>query len=120
MLQDLITTPPRTEPQIKIYKNYISLNGPAVRMLGIVAGDAVSIMKDDRDGYIYVAKCSTMKQSRTVTIVQGRAVVSSVALCRELAKCLDGFGTYKICKEESQEYMGYTFYNIFKKKYGKG
>lgn len=102
-----------------IYRNYISLNGPAVKMLNIAAGDAVSIMRDDRDGYIYVANCSKMKQSRTVAIKQGRAIVSSVPLCRELARCLDGYGTYKICRDESQEYMGYTFYNIFKKKYGK-
>lgn len=119
MLQDLLNSAPRCEPLVRIYKNYISFNAVAVRLLGLEDGSSVSIMRDDRDGYVYVANCDCMRQSYAIVKKKTLFTISGAPLCRKLASCLDGFGTYKICKEETQEYMGHTFYNIFKKKYGR-
>lgn len=119
MLKNLLNTAPRCEPLIRIYPNYFSLNAAAAKLLNLREGDSVSVMQDDRDGLIYVSNCPTMKQSYSVTRIAKRFHVSGAPLCRKMAKCLEGFGPYKITEEESQDYMGYTFYNIFKKKYGK-
>jgi hypothetical protein len=32
---------------------------------------------------------------------------------------MEGTGRYRICSEESVEFMGHVYYNIFAKKYGK-
>jgi len=118
MLRNLLDTAPRTEPLIRIYPGYITFNAPAAKLLGFRKGDAVAIMQDDRDGYVYVAN-SNAKQSYTLTLRKNTFKVSNAPLCRKLADSLDGFGTYKICPEEKQVYMERTFYNIFKKRYGK-
>lgn len=119
MLQDLLNDAPRSEPLVRIYKNYICFNAVAVKLLGLKEGDSVSIMRDDRDGYLYVANCNSMKQSHAITMKKTMFTVSSAPLCRKMAENLEGFGSYKICKDETQDYMGHKFYNIFKKKYGK-
>ena len=119
MLTPLLTNPPRTEPLIRIYPNMISFNAPAAALLKLKDGDAVSIMQDDRDGYIYVANCSTIRQSYALTRRNNTFKVSNSQLCRKMAHQLEGYGTYRICQELSKEYMEHKFYNIFKKKYGK-
>ena len=119
MLTPLLKNPPRTQPLIRIYANIISFNAPAAAMLDLKEGDSVSIMQDDRDGYIYVANCATIKQSYALTRRNNTFKVSSTQLCRKLAEQLEGFGTYRICQELSKEYMDHKFYNIFNKKYGK-
>lgn len=119
MLQELLHSAPRCEPLIRIYPHYLSFNAAAANLLGIGEGDSISVMMDDRDGYIYVAKCACMRQSYSIRMKKTLVVVSSAPLCRKMASLLEGFGTYKICRNEMQEFMGHTFYNIFKKKYGK-
>ena len=119
MLTPLLTNPPRTEPLIRIYPNIISFNAPASALLNLKDGDAVSIMQDDRDGYIYVANCSKIRQSYVLTRRNNTYKVSNTHLCRKLAEQLEGYGTYRICSDLSKEYMDHMFYNIFKKKYGK-
>lgn len=119
MLKDLLNNPPRTEPLIRIYPNFISFNAPAAAMLQLQEGDSVSIMQDDRDGYVFVANCSTMRQSYALKLRNNTFRVSNAPLCRKLAGCLEGFGTYRICQDFSTNYMDQKFYNIFKKKYGK-
>lgn len=119
MLKPLTGGAPRTETLIRIYPGYITFNAPAARLLGFKNGDTVSIMQDDRDGYIYVSNCVT-KQSYTLTVRNNTYKVNNAQLCRRLAECLEGFGTYRISKDVVQkDYMDNTYYNIFKKKYGK-
>ena len=104
---------------MRLYKNYLLLNCPAARLLDLREGSAVSIQRDDRDGYVYIANCSSMKQSYPVAVANKRFLVRSAKLCRKLANTLEGYGTYKVCTEDSIEFMGHKFYNIFKRKYGK-
>lgn len=117
MLKPLLKSAPRTTPLIRVYMNYICFNEPAAKLLGLKEGDSVSIMEDDRDGYIYVANAVT-KQSYVLTRRNNTFKVSNRRLCRKLAEALDGFGSYKIISSESLEFMDKIYYNIFKCKYG--
>lgn len=119
MLKDLLTGAPRTEPLIRLYPTYISFNSAAVGLLDLDRHEAVAIQQDDRDGYVYVAGCDSLKQTYGLRRRCGTFVLSNAPLCRKLAECLEGYGAYRICQGESIEFMGQTFYNIFKKKYGK-
>ena len=119
MLRSILDSAPRTEPLIRIYPHYITFNAPAARLLGFKKDDVVSIMQDDRDGYLYVANCRT-KQSYPLAMRNNTFLVRSVELCNKLAECLEGFGTYRISKDVTLcDFNDNKYYNIFKKKYGK-
>lgn len=118
MLKPLLNSASRTEPLVRLYPGCIVFNAPAARLLELKEGDAVSIMQDDRDGYVYVANCVT-KQSYTLSVRCKTFKVNNAVLCRTLAERLDGFGTYRISKDLIQtDYNDNKYYNIFKKKYG--
>lgn len=118
MLNSLLDSAPRTEPLIRVYSQYITFNAPAAKLLGFKDDDVVSIMQDDRDGYVYVANCQA-KQSYTLASRNNTYLVRNSLLSRKLAECLDGFGTYRISKDMIQtDLFGNKYYNIFKKKYG--
>lgn len=119
MLKDLLNSAPRTEPLIRLYPTYISFNAPAAEMLGLNENASVAIQQDDRDGYIYVARCEEMKQAYRLRRRCNTYILSYAPLCKKLAECLEGYGAYRICREVTTEFMGTKFYNIFKKKYGK-
>lgn len=118
MLKNILIGAPKTEPLLRIYPNYISFNAVAASLLGFNEGDAVSVMQDDRDGWVYVGNVHT-KQSYVLSRQGSAFVVRCAPLCRRLAECLEGCGTYRISKDDATEFMGHTYYNIFKKKYGK-
>ena len=119
MLRSILDTAPRTEPLIRIYPNYITFNAPAARLLGFKKDDVVSIMQDDRDGYLYVANCRT-KQSYPLAMRNNTFLVRNVELCNKLAECLEGLGTYRISQDVTLcDFNDNKYYNIFKKKYGK-
>lgn len=119
MLKPLLDSASRTEPLVRIYSGCIVFNAPAARLLEFKEGDAVSVMQDDRDGYVYVGNCVT-KQSYTLTARRNTFKVNNSPLCSRLAECLEGFGTYRISKDMMQsDYNGNKYYNVFKKKYGR-
>lgn len=119
MLKNLLNAAPKTEPHISIYENYLVLNQPAMVLLGLQDGGAVSVMQDDRDGYIYIANNPEAKVAYGVRKKQNRGEVSNAELCRKLRSLMEGKGTYRICQEESVDFMNHRYYNIFAKKYGK-
>ena len=119
MRKHVLNSAPRTEPLITIYPNYFSLNAAAMQLLDMRGEGAVSVMEDDRDGYIYIASNPDAKVSYRVSGVGCRGVVSNAKLCKRLAEMMEGTGRYRICSEESVEFMGHVYYNIFAKKYGK-
>jgi hypothetical protein len=104
---------------MRIYPHYISFNAKAVSLLDLKEGDAVSIMQDDRDGYIYVSNNPDAKVAYGVRKHNTTMEVSNAPLCRKLAEQMEGCGAYRICEEECIEFMGHSYYNIFAKKYGK-
>lgn len=118
MLKNLLQSAPKTEPILRISGHYLSLNAKAVELLDIHEGDAISVMQDDRDGYIYVSNNPGAKVAYGVRRRCGTFEVYNTALCRKLAEQMEGFGAYRICAEQSIEFMGHRYYNIFAKKYG--
>lgn len=119
MLKSLLETAPRTEPLIRIYPQQITFNAPAAKLLGLRKDDVVSIMQDDRDGYIYVGNCR-VKQSFPLAMRNNTFLVRNSLLCRKLSECLEGFGTYRISSDVIQtDFKDNKYYNIFKKKYEK-
>ena len=119
MLKEILNTPPRAVPTMRIYPNFLSFNAPAAALLQLEEDGSVAIMQDDRDGYLYVANCRT-KQSYPLAMRNNTFLVRNVELCNKLAECLEGFGTYRISKDVTLlDYNDNKYYNIFKKKYGK-
>lgn len=118
MLKNLLQSAPKTEPIMRISDHYLSFNAKAVELLGIKDGDAVSVMQDDRDSYIYVSNNPDAKVAYGVRRRCGTYEVYNTALCRKLAEQMEGYGAYRICEEQSIEFMGHRYYNIFAKKYG--
>jgi hypothetical protein len=119
MLKNLLQSAPKTEPLIRIYPNYIAFNAVATSLLDLKDGDAVSVMQDDRDGYIYIANNPEAKVAYGIKRKKTTSTLTNAALCRKLAECFDGPGSYRICVEDSIEFMGHRYYNVFGKKYGK-
>ena len=118
MLKNLLQSAPKSEPIMRVFDHYLSFNAKAVELLGIKEGDAVSIMQDDRDNYIYVSNNPDAKVAYGVRKRCGSFEVCNSRLCRKLAEQMEGFGAYRICEEQSNEFMGHRYYNVFAKKYG--
>lgn len=120
MLVNLTNDAPRTEPLLRIFKNYMTFNAHAVQLLGICDGDKVYIGRDERKGNnLYVGKARS-KQSRLVIRRGNTFLLHDAALTRMVAGWLEGTGAYRICPEDmTEDCTGNIYYNIFKKKYGK-
>ena len=120
MLVNLTNDAPRTEPLLRIYKNYMAFNAHAVELLGLTDGDKVYIGRSERMAdNLYVGK-ARFKQSNIVIRRGNTFLLHNTALCRTVARWLEGMGTYRICPEDRiEDGTGNLFYNIFKKKYGK-
>lgn len=119
MLVNLINDAPRTEPILRVFKNYMTLNAHAVRLLGLSEGDKVYIGREERmANNLYVGK-ARLKTSNLVVRRGNTFLLHNAALAREVAGWLEGMGAYRICPEDKvEDGLGNVFFNIFKKKYG--
>lgn len=120
MLVSLLNDAPKTEPLLRIYENYMAFNIYAARLLGLVEGAKIFFGREDRGAdYLYVGKAN-MKQSYAVQRRGNTYVLYNAPLTREVASWLEGAGSYRICPEDKiSDGAGNSFYNIFKKKYGR-
>jgi hypothetical protein len=118
MLKNLLQSAPKTEPLLRIYPNYITLNGVAATLLQMDEGSSLSVMQDDRDGYIYISNNPDAKVAYKVRKQGNTLFVHSSVLARKLAAQMEGMGAYRICASESTEFMNHKYYNVFAKKYG--
>jgi hypothetical protein len=119
MLVSLINDAPRSEPLLRIYETYMTLNSHAAQLLGLTDGDKVYIGREEREGNNFYIGKAKLKQSSLI-VRRGRTfLLHNAALARKLADWLEGKGTYRICPEDKiEDCFGNLFYNIFKKKYG--
>lgn len=104
---------------MRVYSHYIAFNAMAVDLLEIHEGDALSVMQDDREGYIYVSNNPDAKVAFGVRRRANTFEVCNTQLARRLAELMEGEGAYRICAEDAIEFMGHKYYNVFAKKYGK-
>lgn len=120
MLVNLLNDAPRTEPLLRIYENYMAFNTYAAKLLGLAEGAKIFFGREDRTAdYLYVGKAN-MKQSYAVQKRGNTYVLYNAPLTRKVASWLEGVGSYRICPEDKiSDSAGNSFYNIFKKKYGK-
>lgn len=120
MLVNLLNDAPRTEPLLRIYENYMAFNTYAAELLGLVEGAKIFFGREERmANYLYVGKAN-MKQSYVVHRRGNTFVLNNAPLTRMVASWLEGSGSYRICPEDKiSDGAGNSFYNIFKKKYGK-
>ena len=130
MLVNLLNDAPRTEPLLRIYENYMAFNTYAAELLGLAEGAKIFFAlaegakiffgREDRTAdYLYVGKAN-MKQSYVVQRRGNTFVLYNAPLARKVASWLEGVGSYRICPEDKiSDGAGNSFYNIFKKKYGK-
>lgn len=115
---------PRTEATIKIYESELVFSETAVKLLGLRDDSPLVIFMIDRDAElanrkrIYVAAATGHWPVRYPSSQKGfRRVVRCRELCRKLALELDGFGTYRVCDDDTYADNGIKWYNIFFRRY---
>lgn len=118
MLKNLLSSAPKTEPLLRIYANYISFNEAAACLLQMDDGGSLSVMQDDRDGYVYVANNPDAKVAYRAKKIGNILFFYDAKLAHRLAEVMEGRGTYRVCESEKTEFMGHQYYNVFTKKYG--
>lgn len=114
---------PETEPKIRVYRRYVTLNTAAVKLLGVQDGDYVQVAHPVYHfrKELYIRKTHITIGSYTTRLRDGRGVarVSSMKLSKLIAEYLDGFGCYLVSPKDPVEDKDGTYYNIFFKNYDK-
>jgi hypothetical protein len=123
-LKELFVALPRSEAIIRIYKNYLSLNGSSVALLGLDGTGKIklSYSQDDmRAGRFrcFIAKTDSSIMSFDYRMRGGCAIVACRSLVAFLAEHLDGYGSYRICPEDYVNDGNNIWYNIFIRNYDK-
>lgn len=123
-LEYLTTQIPESQPKLRIYEHYVSLNAPAVRLLGLNDQDHVQFARPTFCKFSGVDRFYICKAKNIVGAYLARkrkrcVRISNRELARYLAEKLDGIGCYRICPEDKIEYMGSICYNVFFKNYDK-
>ena len=113
---------PRSEALIRVYNNNIVINAAAARLLDLQHGDMVNVLKDKdaesagRGIRLYIGKA----QRNAYRVKERRSTfrVFCTSMARSIAEALEGYGTYRVCPEDSAtDAMGQKYYNIFFRKY---
>ena len=109
---------------MKIYENEMVFSEAAARLLHLSVASPHVVFMVDRDAEqmkrkrVYVARATGLWPIRYPSVPKDkRRIVRCRELCRELATLLDGYGTYRICGEDSWTGDGITWYNIFFRRY---
>lgn len=109
---------------MKIYESEVVFSEAAVRLLHLSVASSGVVFMVDKDAEqmkrkrLYVARATGPWPIIYPSIPkQKRRVVRCRELCRQLAHGLDGYGTYRICGEDSWTDRGITWYNIFFRRY---
>lgn len=121
-LQRLTKTAPSSEALIRVYQGKAVLNKKAATLLDLHKDDLVLVCYD-QEAYaarevkrLYIGK--TPSNGYKVKQRNDTFFVCSAVLCRSIASCLDGYGTYRICPEDfTRNIHENKYYNIFFKKY---
>lgn len=100
------------DPFIHIYKDKCVLTAAAVRLLGIEEEHRAEFLRLPNHPGIFTCGIDA-PLAFPVRRRGNRGVISSKVLAKSLADALDGYGTYRICEEESREYQGRRAYEIF-------
>lgn len=119
MLYDLTHAAPPTEALMHIYRDgKIVFNASSSRLLGLKS-DSKVVFKVDSKGTPQRVYVGTRDYSAYgVKPIGNRYRVTSKRLAEDLAKALEGYGTYRI--EAENKVCGYdnkTYYSIFFKRY---
>lgn len=114
---------PETEPKIRVYRRYVTLNVAAVNLLGLKDDDYVQFATPIH-GFrkeIYLRKTSVSVGAYRAKTQRGRGVMrlSSNNLCSLLADNLDGPGCYLVSPSVTVDDPNGMYYNIFFKNYDK-
>lgn len=118
MLKNLLQSAPKTEPLLRVYANYITINEAAASLLQMEDGSALSVMQDDRDGYVYIANNPDAKVAYRAKKIGNILFFYYAKLAHKLGEVMEGRGSYRVCAGEKTEFMGRDYYNVFTKKYG--
>ena len=109
---------------MKIYESEVVFSEAAVRLLHLSVASPYVLFMVDRDAEqvgrkrLYVARATGTWPIRYPSVPKGkRRIVRCRELSRQLALGLDGYGTYRVCGEDSWTDKGITWYNIFFRRY---
>ena len=121
LLTDITRTAPSGEALLRLYEGQLTLNAAAKRLLGLeddsqVAFRSGNITGPDGKKRLFIAK----KEFAAYSLVKAGHTyrIRSTVLCRTLAGMLQGYGTYRIERENPvTDYNGDVCYSIFFRKY---
>lgn len=123
-LQRICKVAPNNEALLRVYKNKVVLNSSSARLLGLTPETLLAICYDNEQlvargvKRLYIGKAKDNAYSLTK---RGETyIINSTSLCRSIADALQGYGTYRVCPEDSTMGSdGNKYYNIFFRKYEK-
>lgn len=116
---------PETEPKLRVYPNYVSINAAGARLLGIEDGDYIQINTSvvaqltGRKNYYIGKPKQDIIGAYPVARRGNTMLIHSRHLSKKLIDLLDGRGCYRICPEDSIKTKDAIWYNIFFKNYDK-
>lgn len=121
--ENLTSQMPESEPKMRVYDNYATLNAAAVQLLGLEQGDYVQFVNSPRERINGKPLLFIRKTTRPVGSVQARKrgktmVLSSRRIAGLLREQLSGAGCYRICPEDCIKDLDGTYYNVFFRNYG--
>jgi hypothetical protein len=113
---------PRSEALVRVYKNQVVINAAAAALLCLQNNDLVSVVIDKdaqaagRGNRLYIGKVK--RNAYAVSKRRKSFRICCTPLAKSMAEALEGYGTYRICPEDSEtDAMGQRYYNIFFRKY---
>lgn len=113
---------PRSETLVRVYETQVVINAATAELLGLRDNDLVNVVVDKdaqaagRGNRLYIGK--VRHNAYAVSRRRSSFRICCTALARSIAEALEGYGTYRVCPEDSEtDAMGQRYYNIFFRKY---
>ena len=100
-----------SEPSMRVFDNYVTINSAAAGLLGVQADGYVQFRFDK------VSDLLTLKVHQTGRIGRTALYCYSRVLAHYLSESLEGFGHYRICPEDKAEGVEGDWFGIFHKRY---
>lgn len=111
---------PSCAPSIRVYRDYISINAAAAKLIGLKAGGCVDFYEESPSssnphGRLYIGANSSGIKTKPHDHTHR---IFSRKLCKNLATHLEeSTGAYKLEPNDSVTYMGIKYYSIFFKRH---
>lgn len=113
-----------SEPSMRVFDNYVTINSAAAGLLGVQADGYVQFRFDKVSSMggrvrLFIGRADNGSMAFRMTGRKGRTALYcySRVLAHYLSESLEGFGHYRICPEDKAEGVEGDWFGIFHKRY---